>query len=129
MNMATIRQCSRKQASGIRLRGTNVPGKMAKNITFLNLFQYKKLFLPLYKKFFLKIYLWNMEHRASKCYYCFISTLLNDFLVPNLFQLLEQITKYPIKATFFVFFKKCVRVKKVTIDVKLFNNTNDYLQF
>ena len=127
--MARIRQCSRDQASGIRLRGTNVPRKMAKNIAFLNLFHHSNFFYPFAKKFFLKIYLWNTEHRPSKCYYCCIPTLLDDFFVPKLFQRLEQITKYPIKATFFEILKKYKKVKKVTIDVKLFNNTNDYLQF
>ena len=68
-----------------------------------------------------------MEHKVLKYYYSFIPTLLDDFLVPNLFQRLEQITKYPINTTFFDFFKKSKMIKKATIDSKLINNTNSYL--
>ena len=106
------------QESGIRVQASGFGG---------HLFHHSNFFYPFAKKFFLKFYLWNMEHRPSKCYYCCIPTLLNDFLVPNLFQRLEQITKYPIKATFFDFFKKSKMIKKATIDSKLINNTNNYL--
>jgi hypothetical protein len=95
-NVSTIRQrvdMFLVLASGIRVPGTNFALKVAKNIEFLKMFHPKELFLPFYKKNFLKIYLWNMEHRPSKCYYCYISTLLDDFFVPNLFQRLEQMLK------------------------------------
>ena len=106
------------QESGIRVQASGFGG---------HLFHHSNFFYPFAKIFFLKIYLWNMEHRPSKCYYCCIPTLLNDFLVPNLFQRLEQITKYPINTTFFDFLKKSKMIKKVTIYSKLINNTNNYL--
>jgi hypothetical protein len=95
-NVSTIRQrvdMFLVLASGIRVPGTNFALKVAKNIEFLKCSILRNFFYPFTKKKFLKIYLWNMEHRPSKCYYCYISTLLDDFLVPNLFQRLEQMLK------------------------------------
>ena len=98
------------QASGFR--GHFVHRKMAKNIVFLILFTYKKLFLYILKKFFLKKISLNSEHCTSKSNYYCISTLLEHFLFINLFTLYEQISKYPIKTTFFAFllYEQCIKI-------------------
>lgn len=98
------------QASGFR--GHFVHRKMAKNIVFLILFTYKKLFLYILKKFFLKKISLNSEHYTSKSNYYCISTLLEHFLFINLFTLYEQILKYPIKTTFFAFllYEQCIKI-------------------
>jgi len=98
------------QASGIR--GHFVHKKMAKNIVFLILFTYKKLFLYILKKIFLKKISLNSEHCTSKSNYYYISTLLEHFLFINLFTLYEQISKYPIKTTFFAFllYEQCIKI-------------------
>jgi hypothetical protein len=98
------------QASGFR--GHFVHKKMAKNIVFLILFTYKKLFLYILKKIFLKKISLNSEHCTSKSNYYCISTLLEHFLFINLFTLYEQISKYPIKTTFFAFllYEQCIKI-------------------
>ena len=98
------------QASGFR--GHFVHRKMAKNIVFLILFTYKKLFLYILKKNFLKKISLNSEHCTSKSNYYCISTLLEHFLFINLFTLYEQISKYPIKTTFFAFllYEQCIKI-------------------
>ena len=98
------------QASGFR--GHFVHRKMSKNIVFLILFTYKKLFLYILKKIFLKKISLNSEHCTSKSNYYCISTLLEHFLFINLFTLYEQISKYPIKTTFFAFllYEQCIKI-------------------
>jgi hypothetical protein len=100
----------KSQASGFR--GHFVHKKMAKNIVFLILFTPKKLFLYILKKIFLKKISLNSEHCTSKSNYYCISTLLEHFLFINLFTLYEQISKYPIKTTFFAFLfcEQCIKI-------------------
>jgi len=98
------------QASGFR--GHFVHKKMAKNIVFLILFTPKKLFLYILKKIFLKKISLNSEHCTSKSNYYYIPTLLKHILFINLFTLYEQISKYPIKTTFFAFccYEQCIKI-------------------
>ena len=98
------------QASGIR--GHFVHRKIAKNIMFLTLFTPKKLFLYILKKIFLKKISLNSEHCTSKSNYYYIPTLLEHILFINLFTLYEQISKYPIKTTFFAFccYEQCIKI-------------------
>jgi hypothetical protein len=72
----------------------------------------KKLFLYILKKNFLKKISLNSEHCTSKSNYYCISTLLEHFLFINLFTLYEQISKYPIKTTFFafLFYEQCIKI-------------------
>jgi hypothetical protein len=100
----------KSQASGFR--GHFVHKKMAKNIVFLILFTPKKLFLYILKKIFLKKISLNSEHCTSKSNYYYIPTLLEHILFINLFTLYEQISKYPIKTTFFAFLfcEQCIKI-------------------
>ena len=100
----------KSQASGFR--GHFVHKKMAKNIVFLILFTPKKLFLYILKKIFLKKISLNSEHYTSKSNYYYIPTLLEHILFINLFTLYEQISKYPIKTTFFAFLfcEQCIKI-------------------
>jgi hypothetical protein len=100
----------KSQASGFR--GHFVHKEMAKNIVFLILFTPKKLFLYILKKIFLKKISLNSEHCTSKSNYYYIPTLLEHILFINLFTLYEQISKYPIKTTFFAFLfcEQCIKI-------------------
>jgi len=106
-----------RQESGIKVQASGIRGhfvhrKMAKNIMFLILFTPKKLFLYILKKIFLKKISLNSEHCTSKSNYYYIPTLLEHILFINLFTLYEQISKYPIKTTFFgfLFCEQCIKI-------------------
>jgi hypothetical protein len=116
-------------ASGIRVPGTNFALKVAKNIEFLKMFHPKELFLPFYKKKnFKNLPLEHGTQTIKMLLLLYINTS-RRFSCSKFVPTLGTNVKNPIKSTFFDFLKKSKMIKKVTIDVKLFNNTNDYLQF